>query len=133
MELYPFSFILCFLFADYAVYHSLYDDFIWMEKFGDPLFQRHVAGIPIPRQPQYHQGSCHAIPCTCFLICWKDGKLDTYLTIFFYFVGTQSLLLLHAIFSSLHFLKKQTNLRKYISLYYGTCQVSCTNQMNPKA
>ncbi|CAO2166350.1 unnamed protein product [Urochloa humidicola] len=29
--------------SDYAVYHSLYDDFIWMEKFGDPLFQRHVA------------------------------------------------------------------------------------------
>lgn len=29
--------------SDYPVYHSLYDDFIWMEKFGDPLFQRHVA------------------------------------------------------------------------------------------
>lgn len=29
--------------SEYAVYHSLYDDFIWMEKFGDPLFQRHVA------------------------------------------------------------------------------------------
>ncbi|XP_062206820.1 probable glutamate carboxypeptidase LAMP1 [Phragmites australis] len=29
--------------SGYAVYHSLYDDFIWMEKFGDPLFQRHVA------------------------------------------------------------------------------------------
>ncbi|KAK3161905.1 hypothetical protein QOZ80_1BG0082920 [Eleusine coracana subsp. coracana] len=27
----------------YAVYHSLYDDFTWMEKFGDPLFRRHVA------------------------------------------------------------------------------------------
>nr|CAB3478261.1 unnamed protein product [Digitaria exilis] len=31
----------------YAVYHSLYDDFIWMEKFGDPLFQRHVAAASI--------------------------------------------------------------------------------------
>ncbi|KAL6616049.1 hypothetical protein ACP70R_038319 [Stipagrostis hirtigluma subsp. patula] len=29
--------------SDYAVYHSLYDDFVWMEKFGDPLFKRHVA------------------------------------------------------------------------------------------
>ncbi|POO00559.1 Peptidase [Trema orientale] len=29
----------------YPVYHSLYDDFIWMKKFGDPMFQRHVAGI----------------------------------------------------------------------------------------
>ncbi|KAK4283888.1 hypothetical protein QN277_000792 [Acacia crassicarpa] len=28
---------------DYPVYHSLYDNFIWMEKFGDPKFQRHVA------------------------------------------------------------------------------------------
>ncbi|GJM93172.1 hypothetical protein PR202_ga09703 [Eleusine coracana subsp. coracana] len=27
----------------YAVYHSLYDDFTWIEKFGDPLFRRHVA------------------------------------------------------------------------------------------
>jgi hypothetical protein len=34
------------LFADYAVYHSLYDDFTWMEKYGDPMFRRHVAGIP---------------------------------------------------------------------------------------
>ncbi|XP_010420791.1 PREDICTED: probable glutamate carboxypeptidase 2 [Camelina sativa] len=27
----------------YPVYHSIYDDFTWMEKFGDPMFQRHVA------------------------------------------------------------------------------------------
>ncbi|KAL9249541.1 putative glutamate carboxypeptidase LAMP1 [Drosera capensis] len=27
----------------YPVYHSMYDDFIWMKNFGDPLFQRHVA------------------------------------------------------------------------------------------
>ncbi|PQQ10660.1 putative glutamate carboxypeptidase 2 [Prunus yedoensis var. nudiflora] len=27
----------------YPVYHSMYDDFIWMQKFGDPMFQRHVA------------------------------------------------------------------------------------------
>ncbi|KAL4382214.1 hypothetical protein AHAS_Ahas04G0211100 [Arachis hypogaea] len=30
--------------TDYPVYHSLYDDFIWMQKFGDPMFHRHVAG-----------------------------------------------------------------------------------------
>ncbi|GER25138.1 N-acetylated-alpha-linked acidic dipeptidase 2 [Striga asiatica] len=29
--------------ADYPVYHSLYDDFVWMTKFGDPMFQKHVA------------------------------------------------------------------------------------------
>ncbi|GFS43904.1 peptidase M28 family protein [Actinidia rufa] len=29
----------------YPVYHSMYDDFIWMKKFGDPLFHRHVAGL----------------------------------------------------------------------------------------
>ncbi|KFK26210.1 peptidase m28 family protein [Arabis alpina] len=28
---------------DYPVYHSMYDDFTWMEKFGDPMFHRHVA------------------------------------------------------------------------------------------
>ncbi|XP_059433343.1 probable glutamate carboxypeptidase LAMP1 isoform X2 [Corylus avellana] len=27
----------------YPVYHSMYDDFIWMQKFGDPMFHRHVA------------------------------------------------------------------------------------------
>ncbi|KAI4377079.1 hypothetical protein MLD38_014765 [Melastoma candidum] len=27
----------------YPVYHSMYDDFVWMEKFGDPGFRRHVA------------------------------------------------------------------------------------------
>ncbi|KAM7257665.1 hypothetical protein ACFE04_013406 [Oxalis oulophora] len=29
----------------YPVYHSMYDDFVWMKKFGDPNFQKHVAGI----------------------------------------------------------------------------------------
>ncbi|XAR67063.1 Glutamate carboxypeptidase [Bertholletia excelsa] len=27
----------------YPVYHSVYDDFIWMKNFGDPEFHRHVA------------------------------------------------------------------------------------------
>nr|XP_048320756.1 probable glutamate carboxypeptidase LAMP1 isoform X4 [Ziziphus jujuba var. spinosa] len=27
----------------YPVYHSMYDDYIWMQKFGDPGFHRHVA------------------------------------------------------------------------------------------
>ncbi|XP_058115524.1 probable glutamate carboxypeptidase LAMP1 [Magnolia sinica] len=29
--------------GEYAVYHSLYDDFVRMQKFGDPMFHRHVA------------------------------------------------------------------------------------------
>lgn len=33
--------------AGYPVYHSLYDDFVWMEKFGDPMFQRHVAAASV--------------------------------------------------------------------------------------
>ncbi|KAG8077857.1 hypothetical protein GUJ93_ZPchr0007g5524 [Zizania palustris] len=32
---------------DYPVYHTLYDDFVWMEKFGDPGFRRHVAAASI--------------------------------------------------------------------------------------
>lgn len=28
---------------DYPVYHSLYDNYMWMENFGDPHFRRHVA------------------------------------------------------------------------------------------
>ncbi|KAM0821996.1 hypothetical protein ACQ4PT_071804 [Festuca glaucescens] len=31
----------------YPVYHSLYDDFMWMEKFADPGFRRHVAAASI--------------------------------------------------------------------------------------
>ncbi|CAN0900047.1 Probable glutamate carboxypeptidase LAMP1 [Linum grandiflorum] len=27
----------------YPVYHSMYDDFVWMNKFGDPMFHKHVA------------------------------------------------------------------------------------------
>ncbi len=27
----------------YGVYHSIYDSFSWMEKYGDPSFERHVA------------------------------------------------------------------------------------------
>jgi len=29
--------------GDYGVYHSLYDDFYWMKRFGDPTFAYHVA------------------------------------------------------------------------------------------
>ncbi|KAJ4768510.1 Transferrin receptor protein 2 [Rhynchospora pubera] len=31
----------------YPVYHSIYDDYLWMEKFGDPMFQRHVAAASV--------------------------------------------------------------------------------------
>ncbi|KEH27222.1 peptidase M28 family protein [Medicago truncatula] len=31
----------------YPVYHSQYDDFVWMTKFGDPVFQRHVAAASV--------------------------------------------------------------------------------------
>lgn len=34
--------------ADYPVYHSTFDNYNWMTKFGDPLFHRHVAGKRIP-------------------------------------------------------------------------------------
>ncbi|KAF3442960.1 hypothetical protein FNV43_RR16878 [Rhamnella rubrinervis] len=29
--------------SGYPVFHSMYDDFVWMQKFGDPGFHRHVA------------------------------------------------------------------------------------------
>lgn len=32
-----------FFSEDYPVYHSVYDNYNWMSKFGDPLFRRHVA------------------------------------------------------------------------------------------
>lgn len=31
----------------YPVYHSMYDNFDWMSKFGDPLFHRHVAIVEL--------------------------------------------------------------------------------------
>ncbi|HZH31554.1 MAG TPA: M28 family metallopeptidase [Pyrinomonadaceae bacterium] len=33
--------------GDYGVYHSAYDSFNWMEKFGDPTFAYHVAAAQI--------------------------------------------------------------------------------------
>src|SRR5207249_9866390 len=33
--------------GDYGVYHSAYDSFYWMEHFGDPTFQYHVAAAQI--------------------------------------------------------------------------------------
>lgn len=33
--------------GDYGVYHSAYDSFTWMEKFGDPQFVYHVAAAQI--------------------------------------------------------------------------------------
>ncbi|HEV7858388.1 MAG TPA: M28 family metallopeptidase [Pyrinomonadaceae bacterium] len=33
--------------GDYGVYHSAYDSFNWMAKFGDPTFQYHVAAAQI--------------------------------------------------------------------------------------
>ncbi|XP_065848474.1 probable glutamate carboxypeptidase LAMP1 isoform X2 [Euphorbia lathyris] len=31
----------------YPVYHSMYDDFVWMKNFGDPMFQRHIAAASV--------------------------------------------------------------------------------------
>ncbi|KAJ4708548.1 Peptidase M28 family protein [Melia azedarach] len=31
----------------YPVYHSMYDDYVWMKKFGDPMFQRHAAAASV--------------------------------------------------------------------------------------
>jgi N-acetylated-alpha-linked acidic dipeptidase len=33
--------------GDYGVYHSAYDSFYWMSKFGDPTFQYHVAAAQV--------------------------------------------------------------------------------------
>ena len=33
--------------GDYGVYHSAYDSFMWMAKFGDPTFEYHVAAAQI--------------------------------------------------------------------------------------
>ena len=33
--------------GDYGVYHSAYDSFHWMEKFGDPTFAYHVAAAQL--------------------------------------------------------------------------------------
>lgn len=30
--------------SDFPVYHTAFDAYDWMVNFGDPLFQRHVAG-----------------------------------------------------------------------------------------
>lgn len=37
----------------YPVYHSMYDDSTWMKKFGNPIFQRHIAGLRKTISKQY--------------------------------------------------------------------------------
>ena len=34
--------------GDYGVYHSIYDDFYWMKKFGDPTFEYHAGARENP-------------------------------------------------------------------------------------
>ncbi|GMI97762.1 LIKE AMP 1 [Hibiscus trionum] len=33
--------------AGFPVYHSMYDDYTWMQKFGDPMFKRNIAAASI--------------------------------------------------------------------------------------
>ncbi|MCO5559815.1 hypothetical protein L7F22_013419 [Adiantum nelumboides] len=51
---------------DYPVYHSLYDNLQWLEKFGDPSFKRLIAGCSqIARVPPR---ACHFL-CLTFTPC----------------------------------------------------------------
>jgi hypothetical protein len=45
---------------EYPVYHSLYDDYVWVERFGDPLFHRRVAGT----EPSIFKETFKFIPST---------------------------------------------------------------------
>lgn len=75
--------------SDFPVYHTAFDAYDWMVNFGDPLFQRHVAGqhtIIICPQKYLLSGffiidlktitlllkvQCYF--CCGFLSCWNMG------------------------------------------------------------
>lgn len=48
--------------GDYGVYHSAYDSFHWMERFGDPTFQYHVAAAQIWGTVAMRFAGAHALP-----------------------------------------------------------------------
>lgn len=39
-----FNCVIFHCYSDFPVYHTAFDSYSWMANFGDPLFQRHVAG-----------------------------------------------------------------------------------------
>jgi N-acetylated-alpha-linked acidic dipeptidase len=48
--------------GDYGVYHSTYDSFNWMEKFGDPGFVYHVAAAQLWGTITLRLANAHALP-----------------------------------------------------------------------
>jgi N-acetylated-alpha-linked acidic dipeptidase len=48
--------------GDYGVYHSAYDSFNWMEKFGDPNFTYHVAAAQIWGTMALRLANARALP-----------------------------------------------------------------------
>ena len=48
----------------YGVYHSIYDDFFWMEKFGDPGFTRHSAAAKLYTLILMRAASAEVAPMT---------------------------------------------------------------------
>lgn len=48
--------------GDYGVYHSAYDSFYWMSKFGDPTFAYHVAAAQIWGTIAMRLASAYALP-----------------------------------------------------------------------
>jgi N-acetylated-alpha-linked acidic dipeptidase len=48
--------------GDYGVYHSAYDSFYWMAKFGDPTFQYHVAAAQIWGTVALRLANSNALP-----------------------------------------------------------------------
>lgn len=49
-------------FGDYGVYHSVYDSFHWMEKFGDPTFEYHQAVVRIWGLLAFHLADDQILP-----------------------------------------------------------------------
>ena len=61
-----------FAVEEYPVYHSLYDNYVWVERFGDPLFHRHVAGTEpsIFKESFQVYPKCMQINFPCIIIQW---------------------------------------------------------------
>ncbi|OEL15853.1 putative glutamate carboxypeptidase 2 [Dichanthelium oligosanthes] len=59
----------------YPVYHSLYDDYVWMEKFGDPGFHRHVAAASIWGMMAFRLATEEILP---FNYVSYAGELEAY-------------------------------------------------------
>ena len=61
----------------YGVYHSIYDNFNWMEKFGDPEFLNHATAARLYTLIAMRAAAAESCRCGSPLTGWRCGSTST--------------------------------------------------------